>query len=175
MISFELANKGCPYVKFLMARHYSKPKGFVARQIVYRIKFGCQYYGAIVFGSAIKNLDGREIYGTLQNGMNNIFYHVYKVNDRYPLRIFTTSVLLAVEPLAVAEYHRKYNDRVTWIESLVELPRSGELYRRAGYIEVGMTKGFCCKREGGLSTDTWTGRRVWSIGTPKRVFQKVLM
>lgn len=133
-------------------------------------------YGCIAFGSATKHLPNREILGSLNNGLNNIFYHVERPEGvaKYPLRNFTTSVLRQAEELAMKDYEEKYGDKVTWLETLVELPRTGDLYLKAGYIETGITKGFTCKRVSGVSTDSWGGRRVWDHNNlrPKRVFQK---
>ena len=57
-------------------------------------------------------------------------------------------------------------------ETLVELPRTGTLYACDGWAEVGMTKGYTCKRVAGKGTDAWTGKRVWDTKNlrPKRVF-----
>lgn len=65
-----------------------------------------------------------------------------------------------------------YNDEPIGFESLVELPRTGECYRRAGWQKVGITKGYTCKRIGGKSTDSWTGRRIWNKNElrPKLVY-----
>jgi hypothetical protein len=57
----------------------------------------------------------------------------------------------------------------------VELPRTGECYLRDGWQEIGVTKGFSCKRtneESDISTDIWTGRRIWDTSSlrPKRIF-----
>lgn len=175
MLVLEPATKACMFVRALMRVHYSQPRGFVGRQLVYRIRFNDELYGAIVFGSAVKHLPGRRVIGSLNNGLNNTFFHIFKVRDRYPLRNFVPFVLLAAEAEATQHYARKYGDSVFWLESLVELPRTGDLYKRAGYQEVGLTKGYCCKRIAGASTDTWTGRRVWTVGTQKRVFQKILV
>jgi hypothetical protein len=66
----------------------------------------------------------------------------------------------------------KYGDVPIGFESLVELPRSGEVYKRDGWTEVGVTKGQTCKRIAGKGTDSWTGRRVWDTKNlrPKRIF-----
>lgn len=168
--------KGDPYVKALMARHYSAPKGFVGRQLVYRVEWDGVPYGAFAWGSTTRHLPGRVILGDLGNGMNNVFYHVEPIAGKYPCRNFTTRVLKAAIPVGVADYEARYGQTVWWVETMVELPRTGETYRRAGWTEVGLTKGLTCKRVSGASTDGWSGRRVWSSSElrPKRVFVKVL-
>lgn len=160
----------------MMAVHYSQPKGFVGRQIFYRIEHDAKLYGCIAFGSATKFLPGRKLSWPLSAGMNNIFYHVEKISGRYPLRNFTTKALLIAEPIAAADYEAKYGSVVRWLESLVEYPRTGDLYLKAGYTHVGDTKGYTCKRMAGTGTDSWTGKRVWDTKNlrPKRVFIKML-
>ncbi len=65
-----------PRILTNMAIHYSQPKGFVGRNICYAVMLAGVCYGSIAGGSATRFLPGREIIGTLNNGVNNIFYHV---------------------------------------------------------------------------------------------------
>lgn len=160
-----------------MGVHYSKPKGFVGRNICYAIYFAGTYYGHIVGGSATLHLPGRhEFLGTsrasLNHIVNNIFFHVEKVDGKYPIRNFTSYVLQGFVQRMQVDWYSKYGDYVVGFETLIELPRSGECYRRAGWREVGMTTGYTCKRTGGKGTDGWSGKRVWNTHTlrPKRVF-----
>ncbi len=161
-----------------MSVHYSKPKGFVGRNICYAVICENEYYGAIVGGSATKHLPGRKEflkdfegwYG-LNNIVNNIFYHVEPKNGKYPLRNFTQKVLKTFMKQVKQDWQAFYGDRVLAFETLVELPRTGELYKRSGFKEIGITKGYTCKRIGGLGTDSWTGKRIWDTKNlrPKRV------
>ena len=132
------------------------------------------FYGYIAFGSATRHLPGRAVIGDLKNGVNNIFYHIEKVEGKYPKRNFTTFSLLEAEKKVIIDYPKKYSDNVHWFETLVELPRTGDLYKKAGYDLVGQTKGFTCKRTAGQGTDSWTGQRVWDTVNlrPKLVFVK---
>lgn len=163
-----------------MARHYSKPKGFVGRNICFAVTVGGVRYGSIVGGSATRFLPGRDQFlgycalEYLNNIINNIFFHVEPVDGKYPARNFTTKILQVFEKAVVAEWYKKYGDEVVAIESLVELPRTGECYRRAGYTQVGTTKGYTCKRISGKGTDSWSGSRVWDTQNlrPKLVFIK---
>lgn len=59
--------------------------------------------------------------------------------------------------------HSFTGDYVLAFETLVELPRTGELYKRSGFVETGITKGFTCKRTAGFGTDSRTGKRTWDI------------
>jgi len=154
-----------------MAIHYSQPKGFVGRNICYLIMAGGVCYGSMAGGSATRFLPGREIIGGLNNGVNNIFYHVEK-RDGYPTRNFTAKVLKLYRETIERDWLEKYGDAVTWHETLVELPRSGECYKRDGWQLVGQTKGYTCKRTSGKGTDSWSGRRVWDTVNlrPKLVF-----
>jgi len=162
-----------------MQDHYSKPKGFVGRNICYAITYSGDYFGHIVGGSATRFLPGRhEFLGTsgsaLNNIVNNIFFNVSKVNGRYPVRNFTSMCVKEFERVVVADWMSKYGDSVIGFETLVEKPRAGRLYLLAGWTEVGETKGYSCKRVAGESTDSWTGSRVWDTVNlrPKRVFCK---
>lgn len=150
-----------------MRYHYSKPKGFVGRNICYAVTHEGLYYGHIVAGSATRHLPGRhDFIGTsdsnLCNIINNIFFNVSPVNGRYPIRNFTTSVVNSFVDISMLDWRDKYGDDVLGFETLIQKPRTGELYRRAGWTLVGETIGYTCKREGGKGTDSWTGRRVWN-------------
>lgn len=160
-----------------MGLHYSQPKGFVGRVLSYAVLYGEVYYGHILGGSATLHLPGRhEFLGTdrscLNGIVNNIFFHVEPGVDGYPIRNFTTACLKLWTQVVARDWEAKYGDRVVGYESLIELPRTGECYRRAGWTEVGQTVGYTCKRAGGKGTDSWTGKRVWDVKNlrPKRVF-----
>jgi hypothetical protein len=161
-----------------MENHYSKPQGFVGRNICYAIGYGGKLYGTIVGGSATLHLPNRnEFFGekyNINSIINNIFYHIEPDEDtlKYPLRNFTIKVLETWRNKIVKDWEKKYSIKPIGFESLVELPRSGEIYKRDGWIEVGITKGFTCKRISGQSTDSWSGKRVWNttVLKPKKVF-----
>jgi len=164
-----------------MAIHYSQPKGFVGRNICYAIMADDVYYGAIVGGSSTLHLIGRdEFFGltketkkvALRQIINNIFYHVEKKDGRYPIRNLVPTILKMFRERVAQDWECKYGDLVIGFESLIELPRTGEAYRRDGWVEVGLTKGQTCKRVAGKGTDSWPGKRVWDTKNlrPKRVF-----
>lgn len=164
-----------------MEIHYSHPKGFVGRNICYAICVDRKYYGYIVGGSATKHLPGRHNFlGTtdkqLNNIVNNIFYNVAKhpYYNTYPFRNFTSTVVKKFVECIKIDWKTFYGDTVLGFETLVEKPRKGELYIKAGWTFVGETKGFTCKRIGGSGTDSWSGKRVWNTDTtelkPKLVF-----
>jgi len=159
-----------------MTIHYSQPKGFVGRQLIYKVYCESVCYGAIVGGSATKHLPGRfEYLGSkihLNNIVNNTFFHIEKQEDKYPVRNFAQKVVKLWREKVSIDWRLKYSDDVIAFETLVELPRTGELYRRDGWIETGITKGFTCKRVAGISTDSWGGMRVWDKVNlrPKKVF-----
>lgn len=172
---FQIVKRTEPGLLSTMQIHYSQPKGFVGRNICYQIG----QYGYIVSGSATLHLIGRTEFlrkkVNLNCIINNIFYHI-EPKPKYPWRNFTTSILLAWEHQARQDWYKKYGDVVIAFESLVELPRTGECYRRAGWTLVGQTKGYTCKRIAGKGTDSWSGKRVWNtkILKPKLVFMKVV-
>lgn len=161
-----------------MAVHYSKPGGFVGRQLIYKIFTDGIWYGAIVAGSATRFLSGRtDFFGReipLSNLVNNTFFHIERQHGQYPFRNFATAILRAWCKTVKQDWPLYYGSEVAGFETLVELPRTGELYRRDGWTEVGITKGYTCKRVAGTSTDSWSGRRVWDVKNlrPKRVFVK---
>jgi hypothetical protein len=164
-----------------MAIHYSKPKGFVGRNICYAILVDETYFGGIVGGSATLHLPGRDEFFLIEKNsknekllqiVNNIFYHIEPRIGRYPFRNFAQKVLALFRETIKRDWEKKYGQPVIGFESLVELPRKGEIYLRDGWTEVGITKGQTCKRIGGKGTDSWTGRRIWDTVNlkPKRVF-----
>lgn len=159
----------------MMRDHYSQPGGFVGRQLIYAVEVHGVMIGAIAAGSATRFLPGREsFFGRLplNNLVNNTFYHVVQPQEGYPRRNFTTLVVRLWRERVARDWAEKYGDDVLAFETLVEKPRSGELYRRDGWTLVGETKGFTCKRTAGKGTDSWTGKRVWDTKNlrPKRVF-----
>lgn len=162
-----------------MSGHYSQPKGFVGRNLCYAIEYHKNYYGHIVGGSATRFLPNRhETLGTtdsqLNQIVNNIFFHLIRIDGKYPVRNFGSLVLAAWRKKISTDWFEFYGDIVLGFESLVELPRTGDVYRRDGWTECGVTKGYTCKRVAGEGTDAWSGRRVWDIKNlrPKLVFVK---
>ena len=150
-----------------MQTHYSQPKGFVGRNLCFAIEYDGQYYGHIVAGSATRFLPGRNEFlnitkDNLNSVINNIFYNISPVNGEYPTRNFTTKVLKHFMKVSQIVWLEKYGDKCIGFETLVEKPRTGELYRRAGWKEVGETIGYTCKRVAGKGTDSWSGKRVWN-------------
>ena len=165
-IDLLLTKRTDPHLLARMEHHYSRPRGFVGRSICYAVVCGGRYYGHVVGGSACRHLPGRhEHLGTdetmLNNIVNNIFFNESHDGHGYPIRNFTTEVIRTFTDTIAADWLSKYGDRVIGFETLVELPRTGELYRRAGWAVVGETRGYTCKRTGGVGTDSWSGRRVW--------------
>ncbi|SRR6266487_2184058 len=157
-----------------MAMHYSKPRGFVGRNICYAIMYDNKYFGHIVGGSATRFLPHRnEYFGVslenLRNIVNNIFYSIAPVDEKYPKRNFTSACVKLFMKTIVRDWELKYGDRVIGFETLVAKPRTGELYLRAGFECIGETVGYSCKRAGGIGTDSWTGKRVWE--TRKELLQ----
>jgi hypothetical protein len=170
-------SKADSWMKEWMAAHYSKPKGFVGRQLPYMIFADGKFFGATVAGSATRFLPGRkDFFGEIDLGelVNNTFFHVER-NHSYPFRNFVQSVIKAWRVRVLEDWPRRYGDGVRGFETLVELPRTGECYRRDGWTEIGQTKGFTCKRVAGIGTDSWTGKRVWDTQNlrPKRVFARL--
>lgn len=164
-----------------MANHYSQPKGFVGRNICYAVIHNWKYYGAIVGGSTPAHLPGREnffakynISPCLENIVNNLFFHV---EGPYPVRNFVPKVIEQFRWRIEEDWQARYFDPVICFESLVELPRTGDCYKRDKWEEVGLTKGFTCKRIAGYGTDNWSGKRVWNTNPnelrPKRVFMRM--
>lgn len=161
-----------------MVVHYSQPKGFVGRNICYAVEYNGEYFGSIVGGSATLHLPGREdfikrnnINCTLEEIVNNIFFHI---EGPYPVRNFAQKVLQLFHEKIMVDWKERYGDDVKLFETLVELPRTGEVYTRFGYELVGQTKGFTCKRVAGNAGEKWGGMRVWNKDKetlrPKLVF-----
>ena len=167
MIKLEITKRTDPRLLERMKNHYSQPKGFVGRNICYAVYYDNQYYGHIVGGSATLNLPNRnEFFGItkkdLNSVVNNIFFNVSKINRSYPVRNFTTKIVSSFSHRIKNDWKEKYGDEIVGIETLVELPRKGELYLKDKFEIIGITKGYTCKRVSGKSTDSYTGRRVWN-------------
>lgn len=177
LIDLLITKNSQPHLRALMQYHYSHPEGFVARNICYAIFYNQQFYGYITGGSATKNLPNRNEYfridkTQLNNIVNNQFFHIEKVNDEYPVRNFAMEILKTWRNQITKDWLEKYNDKVIGFETLVELPRTGYIYLRDHWECIGLTKGFTCKRTGGVGTDSWGGKRVWNKTDlhPKLVF-----
>lgn len=186
MLKLTITKRTDPRLLELMKRHYSQPKGFVGRSICYAVEYNDVYYGHIVAGSATLHLAGRNEFFSkagaknldLKQVANNIFFHIEKQNNKYPVRCFAEKCLRAFEARVFYDWLIKYGDVLIGLESLVELPRTGDCYMAANWTKVGQTKGFTCKREAGQGTDSWTGKRVWNTNKdelrPKWVFCKMI-
>lgn len=173
-LELEPITKSHPELRAWMQDHYSQPKGFVGRQLIYRVKVDDVAYGAIAAGSATRFLPGRDTVLPLNSIVNNTFFHIEKKEGRYPCHNFAAKVVAAWRAIVERDWFMRYRDRVLAWETLVELPRTGELYVRDGWREVGLTKGFTCKRGSGKGTDSWSGKRIWDTKNlrPKRVFTR---
>lgn len=178
MIALRRISKSDPDLKVWMANHYSEPKGFVGRQLVYKIWVNGACYGATVAGSATRFLPGRDKFFEtkipLNNLVNNTFFHIERQGGAYPARNFASKIVECWRKLVIVDWPEKYGDEVLGFETLVELPRTGELYRRDGWTQIGETIGYTCKRTAGKGTDSWGGKRVWDTKNlrPKRVFAR---
>lgn len=168
-ISLTVTGKNDTMLRKRMENHYSKPKGFVGRSICLGIRHNNVYYGHIVFGSATLHLPGRNDFlgvvckDDIQRIANNTFYNISS-ESKYPMRNFTTRVLIEAEKIVIALWREKYGSTLIGFETLVEQneTRTGDLYIKGGYVPVGTTKGFTCKRVGGVGSDEWSGIRVWN-------------
>lgn len=177
MIELLTTKRTDPQLLHKMQQHYSQPKGFVGRNICYAILWNGVYYGHIVGGSATRYLPGRHErlstdFSQLGHIVNNIFYSISPVEGKYPFRNFTSAVIAVWREHISYDWYKKYGDVVLGFETLVELPRTGECYRRDGWELVGQTKGYTCKRVAGKGSDNWTGKRVWDTVNlrPKLVY-----
>jgi hypothetical protein len=178
-IEFREIPKTNEKLKRNMEIHYSHPKGFVGRSVCFAIYYNNICYGHIVAGSATLHLPGRNEFFKdipLNNIINNTFYHIEKINDTYPIRNFTVECLKIFRNISPKFWKFKYGDDVVGFETLIELPRTGEIYKRDNWTYVGTTKGFSCKRVAGQGTDSWGGKRIWNKNIedlkPKLVFCK---
>ncbi len=179
MLELVITKRTDRYLLERMKIHYSKPKGFVGRNICYAVFFKGDYYGHIVAGSATRFLPNRnEFLGItikqLNNVINNVFFNVSPINGKYPTRNFTSLIVKYFVMRSQQDWLIKYGDPCIGFETLIEKPRTGELYKKAGWSEIGETIGYTCKRESGKGSDSWTGKRVWNTDPsslkPKLVF-----
>ena len=179
MIKLEKTKRTDERLKKLMQIHYSQPKGFVGRNICYAIMHDNNYYGHIIGGSCTLNLPGRNEFFEIDKSsytkiINNIFYHIRKVNNSYPMRNFTTKVLQAWRESMEKDWKSKYGDSVLGFESLIEPPRTAELYKKHKWTYLGKTKGYTCKRVSGEQEEKFSGKRVWDYSNlrPKLVYAR---
>ena len=179
MLELQQIKRTDPRILANMSIHYSQPKGFVGRNICYAVLFDNVYYGSIVGGSATLHLPNRNEFfqidkTKLNNIVNNIFFHIEKADGKYPLRWFSVEVIKEFRNKIINDWKLKYNDEVIGFETLVELPRTGECYKRDNWQLIGQTIGYACKRTAGKGTDNWSGKRVWDTENlrPKLVFAR---
>lgn len=176
-------NKADPILREFMKIHYSQPKGFVGRQIFYRIVFDNKTYGIIVGGSATLHLPGRTEFfkgnvPPLGSIVNNTFFHIEKGEDGYPVRNMSSLVVKLWRQRIIHDWKTQYGEEVKAFETLVEPPRTGELYLRDKWTYTGTTKGFTVKRQAGKeATEKFSGKRVWNKSPdslrPKLVFMRL--
>jgi hypothetical protein len=149
-----------------MNKHYSQPRGFVGRNLCYAIVHDGIYYGHIVGGSATRFLPGRNEFfdmtiADLNLVINNVFFRIERYKEKYPYRNFVVDVVRRWREAVALDWYYQFGDKIVGYESLVEPPRTGEVYKRDGWELVGKTIGYSCKRIAGEGTDKWTGKRIW--------------
>ena len=179
MLKLIRVEKSNPNIKQLMKMHYSHPGGFVGRQIMYGVLDNDKFLGAIAGGSSTLHLPGRnEFFGDkfeLNKVVNNTFFHLLPNDDKY----LGTKVLKLWREQVVKDWTYLYEEEVIGFETLVELPRTGALYKADNWTFVGTTKGYTCRRIAPdathLQTENWGGVRVWNYTDlkPKLVFCKI--
>jgi hypothetical protein len=193
-IKLERISKGDLLLRIASNNHYSEPGGFVGRFLGYAVWCSSDYLGVIVGGSATMHLVGRNAFfdiesSGLNNVINNTLFHIERPRDMppfeyirddgtlrvaerrkpYPVRNITNHILAEWRRVAKRDWENTYQNEVLGFESLVQIPRTGEVYRRDGWSLVGETKGFSCRRVGGESaTEKFDGRRVWEFDATKR-------
>ena len=72
------------------------------------------------------------------------------------------------------DWKSKYGDSVLGFESLIEPPRTAELYKKDKWTYLGKTKGYTCKRVSGEQEEKFSGKRVWDYSNlrPKLVYAR---
>ena len=159
-----------------MSIHYSHPQGFVGRQLIYKIFNDNQFLGVISGGSATLHLPGRNEFFSEQFNLNriinNTFFHIVEGHD---IPNLGTQVLSLWRKQCCDDWRSTYHDDVIGFETLVELPRTGAMYKADNWTLVGQTKGFTCRRVSGIEKGVFSGgKRVWNTTDlrPKLVFCK---
>lgn len=173
MIKLVRTNKSDPLVKEAMRVHYTHPKGFVGRQILYKIYDDDVYRGVIGGGSATLHLPTKSLLDgiPLTNIVNNMFFHLSSSRKN-----LGTQCLKQYRKQIALDWLDSYGDKVEAFETLVEPPRTGAMYLADNWVYTGMTKGYSCRRVSGVSTDGYSGRRIWNTTElhPKLVFVKLV-
>ncbi len=184
MLYLARTNKGDYDVQMYMRNHYSRPMGFVGRQIIYKVMYNDTVFGAIAGSSATLHLPNRISFLAengfenvpLTNIVNNSFFHV---EGPYPERNFVKKTLKLFRKRISFDWVVTYHSAVIMFETLVEPPRLGTCYLRDTWTNGGMTRGKTCKRIGNLGSkwkETYSGQRVWDTSgelKPKHVFYRM--
>jgi hypothetical protein len=185
LLELKQIKKSDPRLLIDISNHYTKCKGFIGRSICYAVLFNDIYYGSIVGGSATLHLIGRDDFfsltkenkkDSLNNIVNNIFFHIEKVDGKYPIRWFSAAVLKLFREKIKNDWYLKYGNTILGYETLVELPRTGDCYKKDGWVLLGTTKGYTCTRIPGNGFEKFSGRRIWDTKNirPKLVFGKLI-
>lgn len=180
MLELRPIKKNDPELNRIMKIHYSQPGGFIGRQVIYQVVYDNVVYGAIVGGSAYMHLPLRNNYFGFEKSdpehlnkiINNTFYHIEPPEGgKYPVRNFAQKVIKLWRETSKRDWKIKYGDDIYGWETLVEPPRTGELYLRDGWTQLSMTKGITLRQR--------SGKKVWNKNPaelrPKLVFVKKAM
>ena len=90
------------------------------------------------------------------------------------MRNFTTKVLQTWRDKISEDWKLKYSNSVIGFESLIEPPRTADLYKKDKWTYLGRTKGYTCKRVSGKETGKYSGKRIWDYNNlrPKLVYAR---
>ena len=119
---------------------------YVGRQCNYSIWCQGHEIGFTGIGSAIMAMKGRDTFigWTKQQRMHNLTKIAnnwrYTLIDNLPKNTGSKVISMVINQARI-DWKKKYGDELVLLETLVEAPRTGIVYRASGWIEVGETLG----------------------------------
>jgi len=161
MIELKLTKQNDELARYYISNHYTKPRGFIGRNVTYLIVVNDCICGVIVGGStSLHLLNRKNFFGDcdIQDIINN---RLFRLENNLPN--LGTQVLKIWRKQVCIDWNRKYNSNPIGFETLVKPPLTGAVYRADNWIFGGMTRGYTCKVPK-------HGVRVWYKTEPRLIF-----
>ncbi len=149
---------------------------FTGRRIDYLIMIDNTCIGAIGLGSAVLSLKARDEYigwdkKTRLKNLNMIANNWrFTLTDKAPKNSGTKALSLLVKH-GVKDWMSEYNTKLVLLETLVEAPHRGTVYKASGWIYVGKTKGYTIKWIPSKLREEYV-RKGWTVMTEGDRFHK---
>lgn len=165
MIELERVKQNNIFARYYISNHYTKPRGFIGRNITYLIIVDDDVCGVIVGGSTSLHLPNRfSFFGecNIQDIINN---RLFRLEKNVPN--LGTQVLKLWRNKVVLDWYSKYNSKCIGFETLVKPPLTGSVYKADNWFFGGMTKGYTAK-----AIKHGRKNRLWIKIEPRYIFFK---